>query len=606
MYGAWLKSGPSQPAPKPDSDEWTQGNKRSITWSHSTSLNRFKFFSRFESKEPGKELLIFCWANFSNLESVANSLNMRDTNPVDAARVVAEAWRKWGAQLPHHFRGPFSIIIADFRRSKIFGARDRTGQLPLYLIDYDGLKGLVGAPSVLRSSRADSMRVNWDWTAGYLTSVFGDDLTTAYSGILHVAPGTSIQVQEGGVTAQRFHRFSETNEWENKLDSKHLKAYSEALVASVGHSIGDSEEVAVESSGGIDSAALLSFTNRLSHSQKLTIHAIGYQVFEDERKRIKAANSPQNLETEKIFSGPDLYSGDRERALLRAIEALGYPPEHMNSIAHTTFYDFCVSRNIPVLISGHGGDNGVSSEAQLATREYLSRGQFSRAWRSEGLSRPFGITKFLARNALVGDLPGRTLSDYATRWMALLPLKEEFLRSFLLRDQASRDFLDSQSVTTVNRCVVRDIESKNVWARVVESSVVAARAGVAYRWPLLDEDLIQTYLATPTIWKRFDGVGRYLHRSAISGLLPAEIVWDSPKTAGPLVSIHGHPLDYLPPAQFVGEFVSQLHDQIRGLLDEEKLMAMASSDNPNVHLRTRLSTERILDISQWFSTMKSM
>lgn len=35
---------------------------------------------------------------------------------------------------------------------------------------------------------------------------------------------------------------------------------------------------------------------------------------------------------------------------------------------------------------------------------------------------------------------------------------------------------------------------------------------------------MQQYLSTPSVWKYGEGTGRYLHRRAISGIVPAPLV----------------------------------------------------------------------------------
>ncbi|NRD90386.1 hypothetical protein C8024_14330 [Sphingopyxis sp. BSNA05] len=50
---------------------------------------------------------------------------------------------------------------------------------------------------------------------------------------------------------------------------------------------------------------------------------------------------------------------------------------------------------------------------------------------------------------------------------------------------------------------------------------MAASYGIDYRWPLWDKRLVQQYLSTPIIERAGPGgIGRYLHRRAITGTVP--------------------------------------------------------------------------------------
>lgn len=51
----------------------------------------------------------------------------------------------------------------------------------------------------------------------------------------------------------------------------------------------------------------------------------------------------------------------------------------------------------------------------------------------------------------------------------------------------------------------------------------AAQYGIEYRYPLLDEDLIRTYLSFPPWVKQHHGNNRYVFREAIRGFVPEEI-----------------------------------------------------------------------------------
>jgi asparagine synthase (glutamine-hydrolysing) len=53
-----------------------------------------------------------------------------------------------------------------------------------------------------------------------------------------------------------------------------------------------------------------------------------------------------------------------------------------------------------------------------------------------------------------------------------------------------------------------------------------------YRWPLYDRDLVQQYFATPAIEKRRRDLGRYLHRRAMQGRIPEQILWQKGKDLG--------------------------------------------------------------------------
>lgn len=64
-------------------------------------------------------------------------------------------------------------------------------------------------------------------------------------------------------------------------------------------------------------------------------------------------------------------------------------------------------------------------------------------------------------------------------------------------------------------------------------TLLAAAQGIDYQWPLLDSRLIQQFLSTPSLEKRGPGgMGRYLHRRAVSGIVLPRVVWKPGKDMG--------------------------------------------------------------------------
>jgi asparagine synthase (glutamine-hydrolysing) len=66
----------------------------------------------------------------------------------------------------------------------------------------------------------------------------------------------------------------------------------------------------------------------------------------------------------------------------------------------------------------------------------------------------------------------------------------------------------------------------------------AAQYGVEYRYPLLDIDLIETYLAFPPWMKQYHGINRYVFREAIKGFVPEEIRQRDDKSGTTIPHLH--------------------------------------------------------------------
>ena len=96
--------------------------------------------------------------------------------------------------------------------------------------------------------------------------------------------------------------------------------------------------------------------------------------------------------------------------------------------------------------------------------------------------------------------------------------------------------------------------------------------GVEYRWPLLDTRLIEQYLFTPSIEKRGpSGVGRYLHRRAISDWVPHEVAWKIGKDMGHVGMVEKMQKHCLPIIlKQAREEIGDLHPELDALIDSKR------------------------------------
>lgn len=118
---------------------------------------------------------------------------------------------------------------------------------------------------------------------------------------------------------------------------------------------------------------------------------------------------------------------------------------------------------------------------------------------------------------------------------------------------------------TVNAFILGDRWSPATSIRTADCSVVAAAFGLEYVWPLLDARLMQQYLSTPTVWKYGRGYGRYLHRRAISGVVPDAVAWKASKSMlGPSDQTRLDDRSHVRPPE---RDYDELHPSVRDLID---------------------------------------
>src|SRR4029079_19766297 len=114
------------------------------------------------------------------------------------------AYQHWGADCVHRLRGQFAFAVWDARHERLFLARDRFGEKPLYLYEGEGglyfaseLKALLTLPGVARE--IDPVAV-WD----YLAYRYVPGPRTLFRGIRKLPPASTATLQAGKLVESRY------------------------------------------------------------------------------------------------------------------------------------------------------------------------------------------------------------------------------------------------------------------------------------------------------------------------------------------------------------------------------------------------------------------
>ncbi|PLX18270.1 MAG: hypothetical protein C0597_06315 [Marinilabiliales bacterium] len=84
---------------------------------------------------------------------------------------------------------------------------------------------------------------------------------------------------------------------------------------------------------------------------------------------------------------------------------------------------------------------------------------------------------------------------------------------------------------------IERITHPHVSQRLEYCSLIARKYGIEYRYPLLDIRLIEYYLSVPTRLKARNGIGRYIIRRTIEGIVPEKIQWRNDKSGATIPTV---------------------------------------------------------------------
>jgi len=118
--------------------------------------------------------------------------------------VLLRAYQHWGDSVTSHLRGAFAFVIWDAPRERLFMARDRFGEKPLYLFENDG--GLFFASEIKALLRLPNCPAHTDLKAvwDYLAYRYVPAPKTLFAGIRKLMPGTQAVWQDGRLREWRY------------------------------------------------------------------------------------------------------------------------------------------------------------------------------------------------------------------------------------------------------------------------------------------------------------------------------------------------------------------------------------------------------------------
>ena len=257
------------------------------------------------------------------------------------AELVLRAYQHWDKDVVKQLRGAFAIALWDGRKERLFLARDRFGEKPLYLQEKDG--GLTFA-SELKAFPDRS--VDAEAVADYIAHGYVPGPRTLLAGVRKLAPGSYALWQFGRLSEIRY--WTPPDGAPGGGEKPSVEAFIEKLDEAVKLRAGPSCGVFL--SGGMDSTALVALLAR--HGKKVPTFSAGFEG--DRNSELAAATR-----TAKHF-GTDhhelvLASRDVIARLPEAIAQRDGPLARPSDVAHHLLAAHAAGR-VSTVLTGEGGD----------------------------------------------------------------------------------------------------------------------------------------------------------------------------------------------------------------------------------------------------------
>lgn len=446
--------------------------------------------------------------------------------------VIVHAFEEYGKACVDHLRGMFAFAVYDFTEERLFIARDRVGEKPLFYAETSEggfvfgseLKTLLEHPGVGRE--IDPAALDAYLTFGYVPEEF-----CIFRGIEKLPPGHWMEVSKDGVTVRRYWDFQpgsvtvrDEREVVEMLRAKIRESVAMRMVSEV--------PLGAFLSGGVDSSTVVAMMSQLSDRPVKTF-SIGFE--EDSFNELgfarKAAEAFGTDHHEFIVT-PD--SVDVVDDLVAHFDE----PFADSSAIPTFMVSKLAREHVTVVLSGDGGDELFGGytrygiERRRAVFSKLPRFFRERVLRPVAASLPHGavgrnylynasldgIDRYIDSVSYFGNLKKRSLYDrgYGAslngqfgeaggfyKAIATAPSGVDHIERLMYLD--SKTYLPSDILTKVDR--------------------MSMAASLEARVPLLDHELIELVQTIPSGLKINGGTSKYILKKAMEGTVPEEILY---------------------------------------------------------------------------------
>ncbi len=441
--------------------------------------------------------------------------------------VIAHGWEEWDKGVLDHLNGMFAFALWDRTRERLFLARDRMGEKPLYYTVSDGWLVFASELRALLAHPAVSRRLDLQGLARYLAYEYVPDPHSILDGIRKLPPGHCLVAAEGRVTTRRYWDIPfrpepavDEHAWHEEIARRFDEAVALRLVSDV--------PLGCFVSGGIDSTVVAGTAAR--HRAGIRTFSVGYDgVPQDERRFARiVADYFATRHEELVVSATDA---------ARVVERLGrLLDEPLADMSFVPLYLLACAarRSVTVALTGDGGDELFAGYPSMAA-DWWHRA-FARlprvtlgALRRGAAALPAATTPFqdfLAAVEYGADARNQALIG------GLLPAR---LSMLLSREARSRlgAFDPYDDITAVlNHCPTEDATARLIYRyckqylagqNLVNSDRASMAAALELRAPFLDHTFVEFLGRIPSRLKLsgFRGLKGLLKRALADRLPPA-------------------------------------------------------------------------------------
>ena len=453
------------------------------------------------------------------------------------SKLILLAYLKWGGEAClSHLYGDFSFIIWDPSSVDLICARDHFGCRSLYYIDQPEYLAVASHISAFKCIHGFCFEIREQYILDSLCSIVKTESLSPYNGISRLMPAHYLKLDSGQLSDQ--YRY-----WDLRIDENYegLKleeasdGLRERIIEAVRQRSQTSGQIGIELSGGLDSSGIASVLAMLSgpdvtinaFTQSTSSEGVAQQMHQKSEIEFSEA-LVEEYSTIRQFKITGENSEGGYDSLIKALNSLNKPINLHYAINSDLLFEVAGHVGTSIIFSGLDGDEGISNSGIGYFNELIRHGQHSKL--RDNIKR---IAYSCGHRFYIQLI--KIYIDYFAPWVFNLFKKDwrkVAYRSVAIQKSLARKYRMKKryfhSHSFPQKADVRVMQYFRIMypnkpERIEETALLAKKHGIEYRYPFLDVKLLEFFYSLPSEYKYKDGMGRYLFRMAMKGILPEKI-----------------------------------------------------------------------------------
>lgn len=468
--------------------------------------------------------------NHPELRSLLQSKGYTFHSRTDTEVIVA-SYAHFGPDCLRYFDGMFAFAIWDETEKKLFLARDRFGEKPLFFY-HDGdqllfaseLKALWAAGV----KKEDNFKMLFNFlTIGY-TQNPGDGFETFFRNVSKLPPRSYLMYQPlTGVLETAAYWDIEVAQIRSIKEENAVDTFCDLLHASVKRRLRSDVRLGTSLSGGLDSSSVVAciLSEQDARVPLPTFSAVFPGFEKDESSYIQLVTQHYSLDNYPVTPTADDLIKDFERLVYHQEE----PISSSSIYAQFSVFGLAAGHSVKVLLDGQGADE------LLAGYHKYYRWYWQELYRSD--KKAFALEldaardledRFTWKNRLAARLP-----VYAGIYLKKKRSAQQRRSSDLSRDfirQYGKSYYDIPHFDKLSGILYHNtfINGMEGLLRYADRSSMAH--GIEVRLPFLGHELAEFVFSLPSHFKIREGWTKWLLRRSMEDILPPAITWRKDKT----------------------------------------------------------------------------